>query len=64
MLPPVADLDLSDLRVFVRVVERGSFAAAAREFKVPTSTVSRTIARLEERAGSRLLHRTTRSAMP
>ena len=57
----VSDLELSDLRVFVRVVERGAFAAAARDLKVPTSTVSRTVARLEERIGTRLLHRTTRS---
>ena len=61
MLARVSDIELSDLRVFVRVVERGAFAAAARELKVPTSTVSRTIARLEERIGSRLIHRTTRS---
>jgi len=61
MLARVSDLELGDLRVFVRVVQRGAFAAAARELKVPTSTVSRTIARLEERIGTRLLHRTPRS---
>ncbi len=55
------DLDLNDLRVFVRVVDRGGFAVAARELGVPTSTVSRTIARLEASTGTRLLHRTTRS---
>ena len=55
------DLDLNDLRVFVRVVDRGGFAAAARELGVPTSTVSRTIARLEQGTGTRLLHRTPRS---
>jgi DNA-binding transcriptional LysR family regulator len=52
---------LNDLRVFVRVVDRGAFARAARELRVPTSTVSRTIARLEERVGARLLQRTSRS---
>jgi DNA-binding transcriptional LysR family regulator len=57
----VKDLDLNDLRVFVRVVDRGGFAVAARELGVPTSTVSRTIARLEASAGTRLLHRTPRS---
>jgi DNA-binding transcriptional LysR family regulator len=57
----VRNLDLNDLRVFVRVVDRGGFAAAARELGVPTSTVSRTIARLEASTGSRLLHRTPRS---
>jgi len=60
-LAPVRDLDLNDLRVFVRVVERGGFAVAARELGVPTSTVSRTIARLEASTGTRLLHRTPRS---
>ena len=53
--------DLNDLRVFVRVVDRGTFAAAARELRVPTSTVSRTIARLEHQVGARLLQRTPRS---
>jgi DNA-binding transcriptional LysR family regulator len=57
----VKDLDLNDLRVFVRVVDRGGFAVAARELGVPTSTVSRTIARLEASTGTRLLHRTPRS---
>jgi DNA-binding transcriptional LysR family regulator len=57
----VRDLDLNDLRVFVRVVDRGGFAVAARELRVPTSTVSRTIARLEASTGTRLLHRTPRS---
>jgi DNA-binding transcriptional LysR family regulator len=57
----VRDLDLNDLRVFVRVVDRGGFAVAARELRVPTSTVSRTIARLEASTGNRLLHRTPRS---
>jgi DNA-binding transcriptional LysR family regulator len=57
----VRDLDLNDLRVFVRVVDRGAFARAARELRVPTSTVSRTISRLEQRVGARLLQRTSRS---
>ena len=43
MLGRVSDIELSDLRVFVRVMERGAFAAAARDLKVPTSTVSREI---------------------
>jgi DNA-binding transcriptional LysR family regulator len=60
----VADLNLDDLAVFVRVVERGGFAGAAREFGTPTSTVSRAIERLESSAGVRLLHRTTRQVKP
>jgi DNA-binding transcriptional LysR family regulator len=58
------ELDLDDLAVFVRVVERGGFASAARELGAPTSTVSRAIGRLEARAGVRLLHRTTRAVQP
>jgi DNA-binding transcriptional LysR family regulator len=61
ILARVKDLGLNELRVFVRVVDRGAFAAAARDLRVPTSTVSRTIARLEARVGARLLQRTTRS---
>ena len=55
------DLDLNDVAAFVRVVENSGFAKTARELGVPTSTVSRAVARLEETVGVRLLHRTTRS---
>lgn len=60
----MADLNLDDLAVFVRVVDRGGFAGAARDLAVPTSTVSRAVGRLESRAGVRLLHRTTRHVRP
>ncbi|HEY2509723.1 MAG TPA: LysR family transcriptional regulator [Polyangiaceae bacterium] len=60
----MADLNLDDLAVFVRVVERGGFAGAARDLKAPTSTVSRAIARLESRGGVRLFQRTTRHMEP
>jgi DNA-binding transcriptional LysR family regulator len=52
--------DLNEMLVFARVVTRGGFSAAAREMGVPTSTVSRKIAALEQRLGTRLLERTTR----
>jgi len=61
MLRQMADLDLNDVAAFVRVVENSGFAKAARELGVPTSTVSRAVARLEETVGVRLLHRTTRN---
>jgi DNA-binding transcriptional LysR family regulator len=60
----VTDLNLDDLGVFVRVMERGGFASAARDLGAPTSTVSRAIARLETRAGVRLFDRTTRHVRP
>jgi DNA-binding transcriptional LysR family regulator len=60
----MADLNLNDLAVFARVVEHGGFASAARELGCPTSTVSRTILRLESMTGLRLLHRTTRIVRP
>ena len=54
-------LDLNDIIVFARVVEAGSFTAAARLLAMPKTTVSRRIAALEREVGVRLLQRTTRS---
>ena len=51
---------VGDMRAFVRVVERQSFSAAAEDLSLTPSTVSRLVARLEDRLGARLLHRTTR----
>jgi DNA-binding transcriptional LysR family regulator len=56
----VANIDLNDVALLVRVVQTRSFSAAARERGVPVSTVSRRIARLEAALGIRLLERTTR----
>lgn len=53
-------LDLNEVATFARVVDAGSFSAAAAELGVPKSTVSRRVARLEERLGVRLLQRSTR----
>jgi len=47
-------------RVYVRVVETGSFSRAARDLGVTQPTVTRQIASLEERLGGRLLNRNTR----
>jgi DNA-binding transcriptional LysR family regulator len=52
--------EISDVRTFVRVVERGGFAAASKDLGVTASAVSKLITRLEDRLGVRLLHRTTR----
>ncbi|HVZ71243.1 MAG TPA: LysR family transcriptional regulator [Polyangia bacterium] len=53
-------VDLNLISTFVRVVELGSFTAAAKALGVPTSSVSRAVRRLEESLGARLLQRTTR----
>ena len=52
--------DFKGLRVFVEVVRRGGFAAAARALGLPRSTVSRWVRELEQDLGARLLQRTTR----
>jgi DNA-binding transcriptional LysR family regulator len=48
------------MALFCEVVTQGSFAAAAKCFGHTASHVSRAVARLEQRLGVRLLHRTTR----
>lgn len=45
---------------FVHVAEASGFSAAARQLNVSTSQISKSIARLEERLGIRLINRTTR----
>lgn len=54
------DWEPGDALVFARVVDEGSFTAAARALDLPKSTVSRRVSRLEERLGVQLLRRTTR----
>lgn len=53
-------MDLNHLAIFAAVAEAASFSAAARKLGVPKSTVSRSIAALEESMRVELLHRTTR----
>ena len=48
-------------RIFIKVVQQGSFSKAAELLKIPKSTVSKAIARLERETGTKLLLRTTRS---
>jgi DNA-binding transcriptional LysR family regulator len=52
--------DLNDTLMFVKVVEQGSFTAAARQLGLPKTTVSRKVLELEARLGAQLLMRTTR----
>jgi DNA-binding transcriptional LysR family regulator len=55
---------LTSIRAFTRVVQHGSFAAAARELRLSRSAVSKYVIELERELGSQLLVRTTRSASP
>ncbi len=55
---------LETMRLFVRVLERGSFTRAAADLNIPRSTASEAIQRLERDLGSRLLDRTTRHVAP
>ena len=55
---------LGTMETFVRVVETGSFSAAARDLKIGQPAVSKSIAQLEERFGVRLLMRSTRGLAP
>lgn len=48
------------MRVFLRVIDEGGFAAAARALDMSPAVVTRLVADLEEHLGTRLLHRTTR----
>lgn len=53
-------MDFNETAVFVKVVQAGSFSAAARQLGLPTSTISTRVSRLEKRLGINLLQRTTR----
>ncbi len=53
-------LDLLQLRVFARISDLGSISAAARGLRMPKSSVSRLLTRLEEAVGASLVERSTR----
>ena len=52
---------LEGIKIFVRVVESGSFSAVARELGTGQPAISKQVAALEERLGAQLLMRTSRS---
>ena len=55
---------LQAMSVFVRVIESGSFSAAARDLKMGQPAVSKIVAALESHLGVRLLMRSTHQLMP
>ncbi|MEM5583589.1 LysR family transcriptional regulator [Roseibium sp. AS2] len=55
---------LETMRLFVRVVERGSFTRAAADLNLPRSTATEAVKRLEKNLDTRLLDRTTRHVAP
>lgn len=57
-------MELGNLAIFVDVINKGSFAAVARDRDVVPSTISRAISNLEDELGIRLLNRTTRRIKP
>lgn len=58
-------MDRIDLmRLFTRIVDLGSFTAAADDLGLPRATATHALQRLERRLGVRLLHRTTRHVSP
>jgi len=60
IVPHMEQLNPSDLLIYARVAESGSFSRAGERMGLPKSTVSRRIAQLEEQLGERLILRTTR----
>lgn len=54
-------LELEITRIFVKVVQNGSFSKAAQVLQLPKSTVSKAVSRLERETATTLMMRTTRS---
>lgn len=50
-----------EMQAFVRIAERQSFTQASEDLQIPRATVTTLIKRMEERIGTRLLERTTRT---
>lgn len=55
---------LATLKLFVRIVDRRSFSAAASDLKISRPVATAAIKELEERLGTRLLQRSTRHVSP
>jgi len=54
-------VEIELVHIFVKVVKTGGFSKAAQLMRIPKSTISKAVSRLEEETGTKLLLRTTRS---
>src|SRR5471030_1472979 len=54
------DFDLNDIRTFVAISRAGTLTGAAKELRLPASTVSRALTRLEKHLGVLLTQRSPR----
>lgn len=61
MIQMTDPIETAELLAFARTIEAKSLSRAAAELRVPRATLGRRLTRLEERLGTRLLRRTTRS---
>ena len=57
-------MQIEDLKIFVEVMRRGSFASVARDRQIDPSSISRSIRTLEKNLGILLFKRTTRALKP
>ena len=55
---------MQDVRLFIRVVDLGSFSRAASELGIGQPAATKQIAQMERRLGARLLHRSTHGVSP
>ncbi len=56
-----ASMNLTDLKTFALVAETGTITGASKRLKIPKSTVSRRVRRLEDALGHELLRRSPRT---
>lgn len=57
-------MDLNNLRLFVAIVQTGSFSATSEKLGVPIATVSRRLGELEQSLNTQLLDRSKKGAKP
>lgn len=55
---------LEAIRLFIRVVDLGSFSKAAAELRIGQPAATKRVAQLEKQLGARLLHRSTHGVAP